>query len=618
MLLQTGGITLEAIIRCLKRDKSGISNVIVVMLSLILIVMIVGNVVLWSYQMNQLDLERMQETIKVTNVTRITRSSWFTAQEEFSILTGTRLGGTYADTKFIDDFHETFREEIPSICYNPSAYTLGGFATLVSGSLTDLQTDNGVYMQLGSYPSAFSNATQTFGNTSPGTSRRDTRNNIVGSLFTPAKDGEAQSVTAYIRITAVSKKMKCAIYLHSNLSLVAQTEEKTVSVGAAAWITFNFLTPKPIIKAGVEYLLVAWSEAGNGYAYLYYTLGTTNQGHHVSSLYDTNFPNPMPNPTPESRAYSIYCTFKPAIEETVEAEFSGTSNTESWTSLTWTVDGCFTTEGITITFQLYNYQTEEYPTSGDGYMTATIGVTDVTLTQTIITNPAQFRDATGNWKLKITGIKPTETQFNFKVDWIEYKVTIPDIYRLDIFTYFAIDLSTYPLDHIQGIEILLRYDATENLEKWFIKAYNWVTMSFSDASFNNTEGSQPMLNEWNEYAVNITGNWMDYVRNDGVLSIKFEDEGLNTSQTIIGIDFLGVRAIINGASIKLKNLGPLTTHIVAVWIINSTNHQRYSANLFINSGEETTYIRADMKLPEERFTIKIVTERGNMAVFVVD
>ena len=46
---------LEAIIKRLKRDRRGISNVIVVMLSLILVVVIVANVVLWSYQMNQFD-----------------------------------------------------------------------------------------------------------------------------------------------------------------------------------------------------------------------------------------------------------------------------------------------------------------------------------------------------------------------------------------------------------------------------------------------------------------------------------------------------------------------------------------------------------------------------------
>jgi hypothetical protein len=609
---------LEAIIRLLRRDKRGISNVIVVMLSLILIVMIVGNVVLWSYQMNQLDLERTQEKVQITNVTRITRSSWFTAEEEFSILTGTRLSGTYTDTEFIDDFHETFREEIPSVGYNPSAYTLGGFTKFVSGSITDLRSDNGVYMQFSSYPSAFSDTAENFGNTSPGGSRSDIRNVIAGSLFTPLKDGEAQSITAYIRIMAVSKRMKCAIYLHSNLSLVAQTEEKTVSAGTYGWVTFNFSAPKPVLKADTEYLLVAWSETGNGNAYLYYVSGTANQGHYVSSTYGIDFPNPMPEPTHESRAYSIYCTFKPAIEETIEVEFTGASNTESWTNLTWTVDNCFTIEEVFTIFQLFNYETGEYPASGDGYLTTTIGTTDTTITQTITTNSTRFRDANGNWKLRIQGIKSADKPFNFKVDWIEYKVTMAGIYRLDIHAYCVIDLFTYPLDYIQSIEILVRYNVTENLEKWFIKAYNWTSMEFNDVGFNNTDGSQPMLNEWNDYAINVTVNWRDYVKSDGTLLIKFADEGLNTSQTIIEIDFLGVRAIIDGARINLRNSGSLTTHVVAIWIINPTNHQRYSANLFINSGEETTYIRADIKLPENKFTAKIVTERGNIAVFMVD
>ena len=45
----------------LKRGKREISTVIVVMLSLVLVVIIVGNVVLWSYQMNHVDWEKMQE-----------------------------------------------------------------------------------------------------------------------------------------------------------------------------------------------------------------------------------------------------------------------------------------------------------------------------------------------------------------------------------------------------------------------------------------------------------------------------------------------------------------------------------------------------------------------------
>ena len=53
---------LEAIIKRLKHDKHGVSNVIVVMLSLILIVVIVANVVLWSYQMNQVDWRKCKRT----------------------------------------------------------------------------------------------------------------------------------------------------------------------------------------------------------------------------------------------------------------------------------------------------------------------------------------------------------------------------------------------------------------------------------------------------------------------------------------------------------------------------------------------------------------------------
>jgi len=609
---------LEATIRRLKQNKRGVSNVIVVMLSLVLIVIIVGNVVLWSYQMNQLDLERMQETVNIANVTRITRSSWFTAQEEFSISAGSRLSGTYTDTKIIDDSPETFKEEIPSIQYTPSGYSPWGSTTFVSGSLTDLQTDNDVYMQFRSYPSTFSETTETFGNVAARTSSRNTENTIVGSIFTPTKDGEAQSITAYIRMTSSSKNMKCAIYLHSNLSLVAQTEEKTVPVNPATWVTFNFLTPKPILKANTEYLLVTWSYAGNGYAYLYYTSGATNQGHYVSATYGANFPNPMPDPNHETRAYSIYCTFKPASEETVEVEFTGASNIEPWTNLTWAIDCSFTTDGVTTTFQLYNYQTGEYPTSGDGYMTDTIGTTDTTKNQTITTNPTSFRDADGNWKIKIKGVKATSTQFELKVDWIDFRTTLSDIYRLSISNNFIIDLSTYPLSHIHGIEIVVRYNVTEDAEKWFLKAYNWSASTFSDNSFNNTGGSQPTQNEWNEYAIHITDNWSSYIRDDGTLLVEFTDEGLNATQTITEIDFFAIRAIINGTRLDLKNTSPLTTHIIAIWVTNSTHHQRYNANLFINSGEEKTYIRADIILPEEKCSVKIVTERGNIAVFPID
>ena len=117
-----------------------------------------------------------------------------------------------------------------------------------------------------------------------------------------------------------------------------------------------------------------------------------------------------------------FMNFGPPTEFTVEVEFTGTSNTESWTSLTWTIDSCFTTDGVTATLQLYNYNVGEYPNSGDGYMTDTIGTSDVTKTQTITTNPTYFRDGSENWKLKVKGVKATSTQFDWRGDLVKIEV----------------------------------------------------------------------------------------------------------------------------------------------------------------------------------------------------
>jgi hypothetical protein len=204
------------------------------------------------------------------------------------------------------------------------------------------------------------------------------------------------------------------------------------------------------------------------------------------------------------------------------------------------------------------------------------------------------------------------------MDWAEFKATTSDVYSLNISNDYSIDLSIYPREYINGIEVLIRYNATEDAERWFLKAYNWSASTFSDTGFNTTAGSQPTLGEWNEYAIAVTDGWTDYVNDEGVMRIEFSDEGLSTNQTMVGIDFLAVRTIIDGTRLDLKNSSPLSLHIVAVWITNSASHQRYSANLFLNSGESTTYIRSDITLPSDFDLAKVVTERGNSAVFSED
>jgi uncharacterized protein YpmB len=71
----------------------------------------------------------------------------------------------------------------------------------------------------------------------------------------------------------------------------------------------------------------------------------------------------------------------------------------------------------------------------------------------------------------------------------------------------------------------------------------------------------------------------------------------------------------NGTQFAFKNTGSVTSHIVALWIDNSTQHQRYQVSLFINSGDTISYLASNINLPEEPYTVKIVTERGNLAVY---
>ena len=72
---------------------------------------------------------------------------------------------------------------------------------------------------------------------------------------------------------------------------------------------------------------------------------------------------------------------------------------------------------------------------------------------------------------------------------------------------------------------------------------------------------------------------------------------------------------VTGSQFTFENDGGLTVHLVSLWIINSTDHQRYNISVFINSAETKNYLRDDVSLPTGSYTVKVVTERGNTAVY---
>jgi hypothetical protein len=186
--------------------------------------------------------------------------------------------------------------------------------------------------------------------------------------------------------------------------------------------------------------------------------------------------------------------------------------------------------------------------------------------------------------------------------------------RLELDGSFTVDLSTYSLDRIKTVEVQMMYRSSDAGDKWYFKAYNWTSLAYSDTGFNSTAGHLPTTG-WDYYAVNFANQWSSYVNSNGTVNIKVFDNGSDENKTTINIDFLAVRAAVNGTRLTFLNSGSVTSHIVALWITNATQHQRYEANVYVNSGDSVSYLRLDVYLPEKPYLVKVVTERGNIAVF---
>jgi hypothetical protein len=113
-------------------------------------------------------------------------------------------------------------------------------------------------------------------------------------------------------------------------------------------------------------------------------------------------------------------------EFTGEVILSGTSNTNDWDQLIWSIDSCWTASNISVTMQLYNFTAGAYATAGNGfiaYTSSSLPSIDETKSQTVTIRLNNFRDSSGNWKIKIKGIQSlvrAQSPFDLNVDWIEF------------------------------------------------------------------------------------------------------------------------------------------------------------------------------------------------------
>jgi hypothetical protein len=196
---------------------------------------------------------------------------------------------------------------------------------------------------------------------------------------------------------------------------------------------------------------------------------------------------------------------------------------------------------------------------------------------------------------------------------VEYKKVVPDLYYLDAANSYTLDLDVNQMAHISNLTVQFSYNVTDAGTRWMVKAYNWTTSSFSNSGFNDTTGIQPTVaGQWNNYSLTMPSG---YMASNGTVQLKFFNAAADGNQTTVGVDFLGVRAVMDGGEDwLLENLSPQTIHVVAVWLTNSTLHQRHNKDVFINSGETNSALFNDVSLPAGSYMAKVVTERGNTAV----
>jgi hypothetical protein len=434
--------------------------------------------------------------------------------DSYSILNGTYVSGsvpTSVQSVDTDYFIVESSESATSTSgYNPSGYNLLGNTTYVSGALSDLQTNDSVYMQFRSYATATSpqtlyahQETTTIGGATYRLQKLESADSggvtLAADIGSPGRkllDKFAYPLTGVSHIPASTwtfyyrvnrdtgaGDVYCDVDIlirQANGSIrqtiatdVAQsaeiTSEWTTLSATYSWSGYTVVDQTDYLE--IDYYMDVWiSSPGGGYAYL--------------RIDDNTLPI-----ADQTRITNIYLP----SQFTVEVEFTGTSNTASWTHLVWTIDSAFTTAGVTTTFQLYNYSSGSYSTSGDGYMNETMGTTDVTKTQNITTNPTDFRDNSGNWKIKITGVKNTTSQFDFKVDLTEFEPTYWSEYTVSTEFLFSNMTTETPIQ--LNFTVVSEYDVDSvnvTIQVWNYSSSAYVTsgqgyLFYTSAGANETK-----------------------------------------------------------------------------------------------------------------------------------
>jgi len=299
-------------------------------------------------------------------------------------------------------------------------------------------------------------------------------------------------------------------------------------------------------------------------------------------------------------------------EFTCDIEFTGTSNTQSWTQLVWTIESSFTITNVTTTFQQYNYETGLYPASGDGYMTATAGTTDVTKTQIITINSTYFRDASGNWKIRVKGVKTTTTQFDFKVDWIEFKPTYYSEYTVS--TEFLFSSMTTNTPTQLNFTVVSEYDIASvsvTIQVWNYAFSAYVTSGEGYLTYTSSGSNETKLLSINTNPQFYASNGNAKIKIAGVLATptQFRQE-INQVKLLYSYDIHDVSVVSVTASASEVTSGQVVSVIVLVRN-NGTVIETFNVTVFRNETALGTKTVTNLT-PGNQITLEFIWNTTNV------
>jgi hypothetical protein len=210
--------------------------------------------------------------------------------------------------------------------------------------------------------------------------------------------------------------------------------------------------------------------------------------------------------------------------QVVVVEFSGSSNLEEWTQLQLTLDSAWTAGGVNVTIQLYNYALGRYAEPGeDGYLnyiSSPTPNTDETKTITVTANPMSFRDDSGNWRVKITGVRDGAAEYQFKADLLEFKPTYAVQQKTDWYCAFKIAEGPSTITEIK-VSYWGYYSTASVSQTLYI--YNFTSSSWVQLGATQTY-TTPYTGQWHN--ATVTSGFQNYVSSG---EVRIRVEGVKTT-----------------------------------------------------------------------------------------